>query len=114
MKHHHHSDDGRVHCEGVRADYLLCGLAPEGATGGAECTETAAAIYPNGRDIEIPRGSIPGSNARCCNNLPYPAPRCGIYEIKCNDCGVKVALTVAGRVDDPRTITIPCKVKLAS
>ena len=69
--------------------------------------------YPNGQDIEIPRGYIPGSD-RCCNNLPYPAPRCGVYLIKCNDCGVNVALTVAGRVDDPRTITIPCKMKFAS
>ena len=63
---------------------------------------------PNGRDIEI-AGAV-----RCCSNLPYPAPRCGVYEITCNDCGLKVALTVAGRIDDPRTITIPCKVKLAS
>ena len=65
--------------------------------------------YPNGKDIEIAGGAV-----RCCSNLPYPAPRCGVYEITCNDCGLKVALTVAGRVDDPRTITIPCKVKLAS
>ena len=70
--------------------------------------------YPNGRDIEIPRGSIPGNSTWCCSNLPYPAPRCGVYEITCNNCGLKVALTVTGRVDDPRTITIPCKVNLES
>ena len=47
---------------------------------------------------------------QCCMNLPYPAPRCGVYVIICRKCGFKAVITIAGRPDDPRTVTLPCKV----
>ena len=34
----------------------------------------------------------------------------GAYNIFCNKCKLRVAVTVAGRPDDPRTVTMPCKV----
>jgi hypothetical protein len=47
----------------------------------------------------------------CCRGVPYPAPRCGQYLITCNVCSLRVVVTVAGRPDDPRSITLPCKAK---
>jgi hypothetical protein len=45
----------------------------------------------------------------CTRNLPYPAPRCGLYMVECTVCGYSAAITVAGRPDDPRTVTMPCR-----
>ena len=61
--------------------------------------------FPKGRDID----ASDGASLTCCRNLPYPAPRCGVYVVQCNDCGLNVALTVAGRPDDPRTVKLACK-----
>lgn len=61
--------------------------------------------YPNGIDLDL---SPEGAHA-CTATLPYPAPRCGIYAIECRFCGIRVALTTAGRPDDPRSVRIPCK-----
>jgi C4-type Zn-finger protein len=41
--------------------------------------------------------------------LPYPAKRCGIYLVVCERCGYSAAITTAGRPDDPRKVTLPCK-----
>ena len=46
----------------------------------------------------------------CSRHVPYPAPRCGQYAIKCNRCGFSALITVAGRPDDPKSVTLPCKV----
>lgn len=61
--------------------------------------------YPKGIDIDISQG-MPDA---CIAELPYPAPRCGAMIVRCGECGASVALTVAGRPDDPRTVKIPCK-----
>lgn len=42
-------------------------------------------------------------------DLPYPAERCGVYLVTCDKCGYSAAITTAGRVDDPRSVTIPCR-----
>jgi len=60
--------------------------------------------YPTGKDIDI----SDGASATCKTELPYPAPRCGVMVVECEKCGLKVGLTVAGRVDDPRTVTLAC------
>jgi hypothetical protein len=65
--------------------------------------------FPNGRRINVD-GPLP--TALCCFNLPYPAPRCGTYEIECRDCPAKFSTPVNGRDDDPRVITMPCKRRL--
>ncbi len=61
--------------------------------------------YPNGIDLD---GSRSGQDA-CKVALPYPALRCGHYRIECKLCGIRIALSTAGRTDDPRSITLPCQ-----
>ena len=64
--------------------------------------------YPNGVAINLASNAL---QKTCCRNLPYPAPRCGLYEIKCLTCGFAALVTVAGRPDDPNMVTMPCKPK---
>ena len=60
--------------------------------------------FPNGRLMDFGR---PGMN-RCVVELPYPAPRCGAWQMTCDICGLRLTITTAGRVDDPRTVALPC------
>ena len=60
--------------------------------------------YPDGKAINLG----PGGGKTCTRNLPYPAPRCGQYMLTCKTCGFTGMITVAGRPDDPRIITMPC------
>jgi hypothetical protein len=60
--------------------------------------------YPNGIDLDMSGGRP----MTCITDLPYPAPRCGLWRVTCNTCGYVVAVTAAGRVDDPRSVRIPC------
>ena len=60
--------------------------------------------YPEGIDIPAADGSRP----KCQTDLPYPAARCGVYLVTCSRCGVRVAVTTAGRPDDPRTVAVNC------
>jgi hypothetical protein len=62
--------------------------------------------YPDGRRVSLAEHAL---QKTCTRNLPYPAPRCGAYSIKCRVCGFVGVVTVAGRPDDPRVVTIPCK-----
>ena len=64
--------------------------------------------FPDGKVLDFGMGQ---NVQRCVLEVPYPAPRCGAYQIHCSECGVTVALTVAGRRDDPRTVALPCKPK---
>jgi hypothetical protein len=61
--------------------------------------------YPNGIHLDL---SFHAKQA-CLVNVPYPAKRCGHYRIECDACGVNVAVTTAGRPDDPRTVKLRCK-----
>jgi hypothetical protein len=45
----------------------------------------------------------------CETDLPYPAARCGYYEIECAKCGLRVMVTTAGRADDPRSVMMSCR-----
>jgi hypothetical protein len=71
-------------------------------------TEKSNPVFPNGKPVDLRRYPLQPS---CTYNLPYPAPRCGIYQIECHGCSLRVAITVAGRPDDPNLITLPCKGK---
>lgn len=75
---------------------------------GVEPKEKPDPKYPDGRPVNLTTNVLQKS---CTYNAHYPAPRCGYYSVLCNDCGFTALVTVAGRADDPRTITIPCKVK---
>jgi hypothetical protein len=60
--------------------------------------------YPNGIDLDVSNGSL----TACTLPLDYPAKRIGCYYIECKLCGIRVACTTAGRVDDPKSIKIAC------
>src|SRR5258708_891822 len=60
--------------------------------------------FPNGMDVDFSEGA----SKTCFSEIPYPAPRCGIMRVYCSQCGISLGLTVAGRVDDPRSIRMPC------
>ena len=64
--------------------------------------------YPEGKDVDISKGIKPA----CRTELPYPAPRCGTYVVSCRQCRKKIAVTTAGRPDDPRSLTMNCWLKV--
>ena len=73
--------------------------------GGRKATQEPNPEYPKGKDVDVSRG-----RPSCYTEVtPYPAPRCGLILVKCNDCGMTVGLTCAGRPDDPRSVTVPCR-----
>lgn len=62
--------------------------------------------HPDGIDVD---GSG-GASKTCKVDLPYPAARCGTYQIRCRECGLSVGVTTAGRIDDPRSVKLPCHI----
>ena len=60
--------------------------------------------YPTGMDVDVASGAADA----CKVNVPYPAKRCGMYVVQCRLCGYSVAVTTAGRKDDPRSVRFPC------
>lgn len=72
---------------------------------GREPTQKPDPKHPNGKRINL----ATVLQKTCTRNLPYPAPRCGAYEVTCRKCGYRAIVTVAGRADDPSMITMPCK-----
>jgi hypothetical protein len=60
--------------------------------------------YPDGCSIDATEGQT-----GCSVDLPYPAPECGAWIVRCAACGMSAAITAAGRPDDPRSVRIPCK-----
>jgi hypothetical protein len=63
--------------------------------------------YPSGVTVDLS-----GGRPFCATAIPYPAPRCGVMMVTCSECGYKVGVTVAGRIDDPHTVKLPCKLKV--
>lgn len=72
---------------------------------GREPTQKPNPKYPDGMEVSL---AEPGQSS-CTYNLPYPAPRCGTYSIVCRTCHYTAIVTVAGRADDVKIITLPCK-----
>jgi hypothetical protein len=62
--------------------------------------------YPDGIHLDMTTRSTVKA---CTTMLPYPAKRCGIYHIECGTCGLRVAVTTAGRPDDPRSVKLSCR-----
>lgn len=63
------------------------------------------ANYPLGKDLDASFGA----DASCAAPLPYPAKRCGYFTVVCPTCFASIAVTTAGRADDPRSVKIACK-----
>jgi hypothetical protein len=62
--------------------------------------------YPDGKDVSM---VLDDRVPHCTTPLPYPARRCGWYEVVCRTCTLRVGVTTAGRPDDPRSVTVPCR-----
>ena len=75
--------------------------------GGREATQPPNPQYPDGRDIDISEGAV----MSCSRLLPYPAPRCGTWVVTCTSCDYTIAITAAGRIDDPCSIKVACKAR---
>ena len=63
--------------------------------------------YPNGKPIRLTDQARMGIKT-CEVALPYPAKRCGLYCVKCDQCGLSVGVTTAGRPDDPVSVELAC------
>lgn len=61
--------------------------------------------YPAGIDMDASMGQVPS----CWTEVSYPAKRCGAYIVQCDECLANVAVTTAGRVDDPRSVRLACR-----
>lgn len=83
-------------------------------------TGHAVHFHPSGRgkaqcepNLSYPEGiALDGSTAgapSCTVKLPYPAPECGFWMINCHRCAMSLAVTAAGRPDDPISVKINCK-----
>jgi hypothetical protein len=59
--------------------------------------------YPWGIDVKACDG--------CKVELPWPAPRCGLWFVKCTYCKSSMVITAAGRVDDPRSVVLKCRLE---
>lgn len=64
--------------------------------------------YPAGKHIQLASPGVPS----CSTEIPYPADECLTWIIRCKRCGLAVAITAAGRPDDPRSLTVSCKARL--
>lgn len=62
--------------------------------------------YPLGIDVDL---SARKPVMTCKITVRYPAPRCGYHAIKCGRCGFTALVTTSGRIDDPRTVQVPCQ-----
>lgn len=81
----------------------MSGIKIEWIDGGREPKCRPDPAYPEGKDLDS------GERPSCKADLPYPAKRCGVFVIECEACGTRIAITTAGRPDDPKSVYIPCK-----
>lgn len=69
--------------------------------GKAQCPPDG--LWPEGKALDISDG-----RTACNVKLPYPAPECGAWLVRCMACGASVGVTAAGRPDDPVSIRLAC------
>lgn len=70
--------------------------------GKAQCP--ADPDFPEGKRIIMAPADVP----MCEVGLPYPAPECGTFLVKCDVCHLSVSVTAAGRPDDPHSLQVAC------
>jgi len=71
--------------------------------GKAQCVPNPE--YPNGIALDVSKPGAPS----CLVELPYPAPECGAWIVRCKECAMSVAVTAAGRPDDPISLKMECQ-----
>lgn len=69
-------------------------------------TFPADPAFPSGCSIDV---ALDAPRA-CRVELPYPASRCGMWVVTCQQCDYAIALATTGRSDDPRSVRVPCRV----
>jgi hypothetical protein len=66
----------------------------------------------------LPRGIVVDMSKRatpsCTVDLPYPAPECGQFHVRCTLCNLSLIVSAAGRPDDPTQVIIACKIRAAT
>lgn len=67
--------------------------------------------FPDGKDLDACVLAPDSNTESCFTRLPYPAKRCGYYGLICSLCNQSVLITTAGRLDDPRSIRLPCNLR---
>ncbi len=63
--------------------------------------------FPSGIAVDA---SHPGRPS-CLFALPYPAPECGHFVVRCELCDMSAAITAAGRPDDPVSVRMECRLE---
>ena len=71
---------------------------------GRQASCAANPKFPNGIDLDIS-----GGKPSCTVEFPYPAPEVGVWIVVCEACGLRGAITTAGRPDDPRSAKLACR-----
>jgi hypothetical protein len=70
--------------------------------GAAQCE--ADPNHPDGIEIDMSKPHKPS----CLVVLPYPAPECGLWMIRCGVCAKSLIVTAAGRRDDATSVRMAC------
>lgn len=67
----------------------------------------SALAHPAGVDLDL---TTRDAERVCRVDLPYPAGSCGAWLVTCSRCGAtSPALGASGRPDDPRSVTLACR-----
>lgn len=79
------------------------------ASGRGKARSAPDPVYPKGKVVTLDH-----EVKMCCKvELPYPAPECGWFKVECEECGLSVLVSAAGRPDDPVSVELPCEEKRA-
>lgn len=68
-------------------------------------TQESDPNFPDGIALDV----SDKASRTCEARVPWPATEVGFWIVKCRRCRFSVALTAAGRPDDPKSIKLPCR-----
>lgn len=77
-------------------------------SGRGKAQQPADPLYPLGKKVIIARPN----EVSCKILLPYPAPECGLFHVRCQLCALTVCVSATGRRDDPSVLVAPCKIQI--
>ena len=87
-------------------DAPASGLTATWHGGGGKATCPPNPAFPKGMVVDM---TVIGRPV-CAIDLPYPAECIGLWIITCAICDLRIAITAAGRPDDPRRLLLPCTI----